>query len=120
MQLRVIFIISLLSLTAPSQEILTLTTPVTSLSTTTWAIEDIYISRATPAIKVTLVSNKGERFVYRSVPSDTVTAVQIRTGINYINQGKFMTLQSKTLERWILEKISSEGIKIGTVSGTPQ
>ncbi len=103
-----------------AQEKLTLTTPVSSVSTTDWHVADIYLSTEAPAVKVTLVSNVGERFIYRYVPSDTVTAAQVRTALSYINQGKFMTLQGKTLERWLLEKISADGVKVGTVSGTPQ
>ncbi len=103
-----------------AQEKLTLTTPVTYTSTVDWKIVDIYISTESPAVKLTLASNTNERFVYRYVPSDTVTAAQVRTALSYINQGKFMTLQGKTLERWLLEKISADGVKVGTVSGTPQ
>ncbi|OFW05640.1 MAG: hypothetical protein A3H96_11305 [Acidobacteria bacterium RIFCSPLOWO2_02_FULL_67_36] len=110
-----------LLLGAPSpQEILTLTTPVSGLSTTTWQIADIYMSNEAPSLKATLKSNTGERFVYRSVPSDTVTEAQIRAGLKYVNQGKFMTLEAKSLHKWLLDRISSEGIKVGTVSGTPQ
>jgi len=102
------------------QEILTLTTPVTVASTTTWQIVDIYMSTEGPSIKVTLKSNTGERYVYRSVPSETVTAAQILAGLKYINQGKFMTLQSKTLHRFLCEQMVADGAKIGTCSGTPQ
>lgn len=99
-------------------EILTLATPIVPPSTTTWAVDDIYLSASAPAIKVTLVSNAGERFVYRYAPNETVTAAQVLAAISFINQGKFQTLQGKSLQRWLLDRISAEGVKVGTVSGT--
>lgn len=100
-----------------AQEKLTLTTPVSGATTTEWSIEDIYISKTAPAIKATLVSNTGERFVYRYVPSETVTATQVTNAINYINQGKFKTIDGQNLQSWLLTQISAQGVKVGTVSG---
>jgi hypothetical protein len=99
-------------------EILTLTTPVAGPSTTTWKVEDIYLSRLAPAIKVTLVSNTGERFVFRQIPGPDITAAEILVGLSFINQGKFMVNQGKSLEKWLLDRISAAGVKVGTVSGT--
>lgn len=99
-------------------EVLTLATPEVSPSVTTWRVDDIFFSVSSPSIKVTLVSNTGERYVYRAVPSETVSAAQILTGLSFINQGKFMTQQGKSLQKWLLDRISAEGVKVGTVSGT--
>lgn len=106
-----------LAVVASGQERLTLTTPITGPSTTEWSIEDIYISKTAPAIKATLVSNTGERFVYRYIPSETVTAIQVTNAINYINQGKFKTIDGQNLQSWLLTQISAQGVKVGTVSG---
>lgn len=102
---------------APAQEKLTLAAPVPGPTTTEWTIEDIYLSKTAPAIKATLVSNAGDRFVYRYVPSATVTAAQVNAAITYINQGRFKTVDNQTLQAWILSQISAQGVKVGTVSG---
>ncbi len=99
-------------------EILTLSASQTFPSVTMWKVEDIYLSVASPAMKVTLVSNTGERYVYRYTPSETVTEAQVLTGLSFINQGKFMTLQSKSLQKWLLDKISADGVKVGVVIGS--
>ena len=100
-------------------EQLDLTAPETFPSISTWSVVDIYMSKEAPSLKVTLASNTGARFVYRVVPSATVTAAKILNALSFINQGKFMTTQGKSLQRWLLDKISAEGVKIGTISGTP-
>lgn len=100
-----------------AQEKLTLATPVSAPTVTEYTIVDIYISKVAPSIKVTLLSNTGEEFVYRYVPSGTVTATQVLNAITYINQGRFKTVDNQTLQAWLLAQISAQGVKVGTVSG---
>lgn len=90
---------------------ITLNIPETKESITKWKIKDIYFSFASPAIKVTLVSNTGEDFVWRLIPNDIITANQILDELSLINEGKFDTLQ-----KYLLDKITFDGTKIGTVS----
>jgi hypothetical protein len=100
-------------------ELLTLTSPQTFPSNTTWKVEDIYLSLIGPSIKITVVSNTGERFVWRQVPGPDLTAADILVGLSFINQGKFMVNQGKSLQKWLLDRMSAAGAKVGTVSGTP-
>jgi hypothetical protein len=100
-------------------EILTLTTTQTFPSITTWSVENIYLDKVAPSIKVTLVSNTGERYVFRQVVDEETTAADILTGLSFINQGKFMVNQGKSLQKWLLDRISAAGIKVGSVTGTP-
>lgn len=100
-------------------EKLTLAVPVTPPATVEWEVIDIFLSKEAPAIKVTLLSNTGERYVYRAIPSETVPASQILAGLSFINQGKFMVQQGKSLQKWLLDRISAEGVKVGSVSGVP-
>jgi hypothetical protein len=100
-------------------EILTTTAPQTHPSEVTWSVVNIHLDKEAPAIKVTLLSNTGLRYNYRAVVSDTMTAAQILVGLSFINQGKFMTVQGKSLEKWALDKIASELAEfVGTVTGT--
>jgi len=101
-------------------EVLTLTTPVSTANIVTWDVKNIYLDKETPSIKVTLANNLGQRYVYRAVVENgTVTAADIIVGLSFINQGKFKTVQSKSLEKWLIDKIKAELPQFaGTVSGT--
>jgi hypothetical protein len=100
-------------------EKLTLTRPEIFPSITTWSIIGIWLDFTIPAIKVTILSNTGERATWRLVPSEDLPTADIRQAISFINQGQFATLQGKSLQHWILEEINSRGFKTGSVSGTP-
>jgi hypothetical protein len=126
--LRVCIIVGVVALSGASapaafaptyaQDKLLLTAPETAPSVTDYSVEDIYISVVSPAIKVTFVSNTGDkRAVYRYVPSDTVTAAQVLTAINYINQGRFKTIDNLTLQAWLITKACQQGFKGCTVGG---
>lgn len=99
-------------------EILTLVAPETKPNITTWRISKIFFDVDTPSINIDLISNTGEIFVWRYVVSEGVTANDIRAGLSFINQGKFMAVQGKSLQKWILDKINSLNVKEGSVSGT--
>lgn len=101
-------------------EQLTLTTPETTLTANTWRVTEIALSVTAPSIKVTLTSDTGASFVWRYVPNDTVTEADVRMALSVINQGRFATVQSKTLDRWVLERIIALGVKAGTVTGDPE
>ena len=92
---------------------LTLATPETFPSITTWRVSALFIDVDAPAIKVDLVANTGARFTWRYIPSDTVTASQVLNAIGFINQGNFKVLQAKTLNKWILDQIVAAGAKVG-------
>jgi len=93
-------------------EVLTLTTPVTPPAITTWQVREIHISPE--EIAVLLVSNLGQPFTWVSA-----TPAQAKTLAGFINQGKFMTVQSKSLHRWIIDQLVAAGtLPSGTVTGT--
>src|SRR3990167_7619399 len=99
-------------------EVLTLTTPVTTPDTTTWLVKTMFLDVDAPSVKIEIVSNLGEPFVWRYIVSDTVTEANVRAALSFINQGKFMVNQGKSLQRWILEQIAADqNSKAGTVSG---
>ena len=100
-----------------SQEKLILTVPVVPPAIVEWTVDDLYISVSSPELRATLISNTGERFVYRYAPDNVVTAAQVRAAISYINTGKFKTINNTTLQAWLLAQISAQGVKVGTVSG---
>ena len=94
-------------------ESLTLTVPVTAPAVTKWDIVKVSLDKETPAIAVTMVNNKGEKFFYKS--SDDQTLV----GLSFINQGKFKVNQGKSLEKWLFDRIKLEFPQFeGTVSGS--
>ena len=100
-------------------KILTLTTPISTANLTTWDVVNVWLDKEAPALKATVKSNLGERRSIAFIPDGTVTPAQILTGLSFINQGKFMTVQGIDLEDWLLKKIAAEvpGFA-GTVSGT--
>jgi hypothetical protein len=98
-------------------ELLTLTTPDTKPTITTWRVKNLFFDVDTPSIKVDIASNTGESYTWRYVVSETVTVADIRTALSFINQGKFMVNQGKSLQKWILDRMSTMGVKVGTVSG---
>ena len=103
-------------------EQLDLTSPQTFPDLTNWAIQDLYLDRVTPSIKITVASNTGTRLVLRYVPDpeDPSVETMISAGLKFINDGKFQTIAGQTLQRWLLEKLSADGkLPPGTVSGTP-
>lgn len=98
-------------------EILNLTVSETAPATTTWRIARLCLDVDTPSIKVDLVSNTNKTFTWRLVPTTVVPASTIIQGLSFINQGKFKALQGKSLHRWLLDRMISDGIFAGTVSG---
>jgi len=101
-------------------EVLTLATPVTYPSTTTWRIKRFDCDIDAPYIKVILVSNKNEFYTYQKLANDAASASQINNALSFINQGKFMTLQGKSLQKWLFERIQADDPNFaGTISGTP-
>lgn len=108
-------------------EKLTLAAPESVASTTQWQVASINIDEMAPNIEVTLVSDQQKRFVWREVvtgvagqvpdPGDPplVTKADVLADIVVINRGAFRLL-GKTLNQWLLDKINSLGVKIGTVT----
>lgn len=100
---------------------LTLTTPITFPSITTWEIMAITLDRRTPSIKALVRSNTGEQraIAYVPDPDDPDVVQTIWAGLRFINDGNFR-LQGKTLQRWLLEQFAQDGkLDPGTVTGTP-
>ena len=102
-------------------EELVLTTPETTPATVAWRISQIHIDVDEPSIKVELRSPVGKIYGWALIPIDEDPTVEakIRTGLSFINQGKFKTVKGQSLQRWLLEQISASGAKVGSVSGTP-
>jgi hypothetical protein len=99
-------------------ELLTLTSPETKPTITTWRVRSLFFDADAPSIKVEIAANTGESFTWRFVEGPGITEADIRTALSFINQGKFMVNQGKSLQKWILDKMSTLGIKVGTVSGS--
>lgn len=99
-------------------EKLTLTTSETTPNILDYRIRRLTIDVDVPYIKVDLVSDTSKGFSWNYAPSEDVSVADVLQAISFINQGKFMVLQDKSLQRFILEKISTLGVKVGTVSGT--
>lgn len=109
-------------------EQLDLDIPETFIDIDNYKVVQLVLDQSVPFIKVTIESNTGMRLVWSLHPpvgqidGGTVgTPIdEIIAGLSFINQGKFMTVQGKSLQRWLLEQLSSKGFKVGTVSGTPE
>lgn len=99
-------------------ELLTLAAPDTRFTITTWRLKTLRLDVEAPSIVVELVANTSESFTWRYVVSPTVTEADIRTALSVINQGKFMVNQGKSLQKYLLERMSALGVKVGTVSGS--
>src|SRR3990167_5697339 len=98
---------------------LTLTTPATFPSITTWEIVSLALDREAPSIKAMVRPNTGERRAIRYVPADDdpSVAVAIRAGLKFINDGNFRP-QGKTLQQWLLEKFAQDGhLAPGSITG---
>ena len=108
-------------------EQLDLASPETFTDITGYRVVQLTLDTSVPFIKVTIESNTGARLVWSLHPpvgqlgGDTVgtPVAEIREGLSFVNQGKFQTLQNKSLERWLLEQMVAKGFKLGVVSGTP-
>lgn len=102
-------------------EILTLTTQKPQKPTSaTWSIDAIYVFANAPSLRVDLISNVGDRFTYQLLPIDAASTALIQTALSFINQGKFQTVQGKSLQRWLLDRIALDLPEFaGTTSGTP-
>lgn len=97
-------------------EQISLTTSETEPSSTSYSISNIYFDIEASSIKVTIKSNTGKTYLWRLTPDTPELKTEILNGLAYINQGKFKTVQNKTLNTWILEQIVAKGAKIGTVT----
>ena len=102
-------------------EILTLTAAETKPPITTWRVVSLCIDTDGPSVKVEFASNTGERRVWRYLVGGSVTLANVNAAITFINQGRFATQQSKSLQKWLLEQAIVNGVfGTGTVSGTPR
>ena len=100
-------------------EVLTLTTPQTYPSLTDYRVVHFQGNTEIPYIKITVVANTGEHRTFLLVPGEQFTLTEINSALSFINQGKFATLQGKSLQRWLLEQLIAKGLLAGTVSGSP-
>lgn len=91
-------------------EILTLTTPESFPSITTWRVVELTLDAKHGVIHAVLESNLNTTAVYREQDADTLDAIR---ALNTAN------LSIKSLQRRLLERIAARGVKVGTVSGTP-
>lgn len=100
-------------------EVLTQTIPTTFEAITTWKVAQFYVDPKSPSVKVEFESNTGTRIPWRYVVSSGVTEAQVKAAISSINQGKFMAVQGKSLEKWLIQQAQAAGIlPAGSVSGT--
>lgn len=100
-------------------ESLTLDTAETKPGITSWRVRHFFIDRDGPSVKIEFAANTGETRIWRYVVDATTTETQVRNAISFINQGKFMTVDGKSLQKWLIHKAQGRGILgTGTVSGT--
>jgi len=101
-------------------EILTLTVPETKPTITTWRVRLFSIDADAPSVTVEFIADTGEVKTWRYVAVGTVTLAQVKAAVSFINQGKFATVQAKSLEKWLVEQGQAAGILgPGAVSGVP-
>ena len=100
-------------------ETLTLATPETFPSVTTWKVETFTGDSSVPHITVVFLSNTNQRRVWRLAVDAGAPLNTIQAGLSYINQGKFQTVQGKSLQKWLLEQWQANGGPAGTITGTP-
>ena len=98
----------------------TLTTPAPGPTEIDFEITGIYLGVESPAIKVDIRYNTGKTDVFRYVPSPDVTLAQVKTALTFINDGKFKTVQNKSLYKWLLEQVALQLNEQGTVTGVPE
>lgn len=101
-------------------EKLILTTPVTGPSDTEFKITGIFFGIESPSIKVDIEYNTGKTDTFRMVVDSQTTIEQVKAALLFINEGKFKTVQNKSLHKWLLEQIATKLNKPGNVTGTPE
>jgi len=92
-------------------EIVTLTTPVTTPSLTTYAVRMINMDLDVPAIVIRLRGSNGE---VKTVAYNGVTATNLMVALNKAN------LSTTSLQKRCLERLIADGeLPAGTISGSP-
>lgn len=97
-------------------ETLTLAAPETPPSITAWTVEEVYLVRgqnppATAYIVIILRSNTGERYTHRYSEDE---------GWTLLKQLNTMNFSATSFNTRILQRLSADGVKVGTVAGTPE
>ncbi len=91
-------------------ELITLTTPVTPPTLTTYTVRVITLDRNTPRIEIFLRGNNGESL------SHTYTSTTATAFMNNLNTRNFT---STSMQAEILKRLAVDGVLTGAVSGTP-
>lgn len=94
-------------------EQLDLTTPVARASTTSYTLASVLLDVANQRIVATLVGNTGEAL---SKQYDAFTTPTGATLLHSLNTGNFSV---NSLLKAIYQRLSTDGVAVGTVSGTP-
>lgn len=91
-------------------ELITLTTPVTPPTLTTYTVRQLVLDRDIPRIEILLRGNNGESFRH-TYTSTTATAF-----LNNLNTRNFT---STSMQTEILKRLNADGVLVGSVSGSP-
>lgn len=87
-----------------------LAAPVTPPSITSWRVDELHLQWTARVIEVVLVGPNGERKTHLYTGQ---TAANLMVALNKAN------LSTSSLQKRVLERLATDGVISGTVSGTP-
>lgn len=91
-------------------ELITLTTPVTTPSITTWRVSSLLLDWDAAVIAITLRGSGGERLSHTYTGANATAQM---TALNKVN------LTSNSLHKRIIQRLIDDGMLSGTISGSP-
>jgi hypothetical protein len=103
-----------LTVVASAQERIDLTAPETKPNTTSYSLSALHLDWDNGTILVFLKGANGEVFVKAYTPTTTPTGVSLIISLNKAN------LSVTSLQKRIYQQLIADGVKVGTISGTPQ
>lgn len=91
-------------------EIITLATPVTTPSITTWRVSSLLLDWDAAVIAISLRGSGGERLSHTYAGAQ---ATSLMTALNKAN------LTSNSLHKRVIQRLIDDGMLAGTISGSP-
>lgn len=91
-------------------EIITLTTPVTTPSITTWRVSSLLLDWDAALIAISLRGSGGERLNHAYTGANATSQM---TALNKAN------LSTNSLHKRVIQKLIDDGMLAGTISGSP-
>src|SRR2546423_613325 len=115
MRRLVLLVALLIAVPVLAQEAVTLTTPITKPSITTYQVATVLIDLQRSAIVATLTGSNGETLVKTYDAGTTPTGATL---LHSLNIGNFSGATS--LIHAVYNRLNTDGIVVGAVSGVPQ